>query len=76
MNDTILIERQKIEFKLAVSMKRDMWVPACGGTETPFIVCGKKVLYCYNPRQNKHAYLDMSSDMIMSDEEYSNLIRI
>jgi hypothetical protein len=74
MNDTNLIERQKIEFKNAVSMKRDVWVPACGGTETVFTVRGKRFLYCYNPRWNKHAYLDLDSDHIISDEQYFSFI--
>lgn len=74
MNDTILIERQKIEFKNAVSMKRDVWVPACGGTETVFTVRNKRFLYCFNPKRHQHRYLDVDSDMIMEDEDYFSFI--
>jgi hypothetical protein len=73
MNDTIL-EKQKLEYKLAVAGNKDAWVPACGGTETVFTVCGKRVLYGYNPKQHKHAYLDLDSDMVMSDEDYFALL--
>jgi hypothetical protein len=58
------------EYNLAATMKLDAWVPACGGTEEVFTVHGKRFLYCYNPKQHKHAYLDVDSDMIMSDEDY------
>lgn len=58
------------EYNLAATMKLDAWVPACGGTEEVFTVRGKRFLYCYNPQQHKHAYLDVDSDIIISDEEY------
>jgi hypothetical protein len=46
------------------------WVPACGGTETPFSTrSGRRLLYCWQPSTNKHAYLDMSTDLILTDEE-------
>ena len=46
------------------------WYPANGGTETPFTTrTGKKLLYCWQPSTGKHAYLDMGSDMILSDED-------
>lgn len=60
----------QIGYKQAVAGNMDTWVPACGGTEQEFTVRGKRFLYCYNPKQHKHAYLDLSSDMIISDEEY------
>jgi hypothetical protein len=74
MNDLSLLEKQKLEFAMAVSGNKDLWVPACGGTETMFTVHGKRVLYVYNPKQHKHAYLDLDSDMIMSDDEYLALL--
>ena len=55
-------------------MKLDAWVPACGGTEEIFVARNKRILYCYNPKAHKHAYLDVDSDMIMTDEEYFALI--
>jgi len=48
----------------------DAWVPACGGTEVPFKTrSGKMVLYVYNRATGKHAYLDLGTDLIMTDEE-------
>lgn len=48
----------------------DQWIPASGGTETPFLSrSGKRLLYCWNPKLQKHAYLDLSTDMILTDEE-------
>lgn len=75
MNDLdLLLQKQKLEYTMAVTMKRDAWVPACGGTETPFLACGKRILYVYNPKQHKHAFLDLGSDMVMTDDEYFALI--
>jgi hypothetical protein len=46
------------------------WVPACGGTEVPFFTrSGRKLLYCFQPSSGRHAYLDMGTDLILSDEE-------
>ena len=46
------------------------WVPASNGTEVPFATkSGKRLLYCYQPRSGKHAYLDCGSDYILTDEE-------
>lgn len=46
------------------------WVPACGGTEMPFTTrTGMKVLYCYQPSTGRHAYLNCSTDIILSDAE-------
>lgn len=46
------------------------WVPACGGTETPFRTkSGKILLYCWQPTTGRHAYLDVGTDMILSDED-------
>ena len=46
------------------------WYPACGGTEVPFTTrTGKRLLYCYQPSTGRHAYLDMGTDIILTDEE-------
>jgi hypothetical protein len=46
------------------------WVPACGGTETPFTSrSGKRLLYCWQPATGKHAYLDCGTDIILTQEE-------
>lgn len=49
------------------------WVPACGGTEQPFIINRVRVLYCWQPSSGRHAYLNLDTDMIMSDEEFDAL---
>lgn len=46
------------------------WFPACDGTEKPFTTrTGKRLLYVWQPTTGKHAYLDLGSDMILTDEE-------
>jgi uncharacterized protein (DUF2126 family) len=49
------------------------WVPACGGTETEVVMNGTRLLYCWQPASGKHAYLNLDSDMIMSDEDVDAL---
>lgn len=64
MNITALIKQ--IEEKSA----QGHWVPACGGTETPFRSrSGKVLLYCWQKSTGRHAYLDCGTDLILSDEE-------
>ena len=46
------------------------WVPACGGTETPFKSrSGITLLYCYQPSSGSHAYLNCDTDIFLSDGE-------
>ncbi len=46
------------------------WFPACGGTEEPFWTrTGRRLLYVWQPIDGKHAYLDMGTDLILTDEE-------
>ena len=48
----------------------DNWVPACGGTEVPFTTrTGKRLLYVWQPSTGNHAYLDLDTDIILSDDE-------
>ena len=52
------------------------WVPACGGTETPMMVGGRRILYCWNSltgQYSDHAYLDLDTDMIMTQAEVDAL---
>ena len=50
--------------------KEDSWIPACGGTEVPFKSrSGKRLQYVWQPSTGHHAYLDLDSDIILSDEE-------
>ncbi len=61
---------ETLEYMMARVGNADRWVPACGGHETPFKArSGARLLYCWNPRQNKHAYLNVDQDMILTDEE-------
>lgn len=54
----------------AISTFQNVWVPANGGTETVFVSrSGRRLLYCYNSALARHAYLDVSSDIILSDDE-------
>jgi hypothetical protein len=46
------------------------WHPACGGTETPFIArSGARLLYCFQPSSGNHAYLNLDTDTILTNEE-------
>lgn len=46
------------------------WVVACGGTERPFETrTGRTLLYMWQPSTGRHAYLDVKTDLILSDEE-------
>lgn len=46
------------------------WVPACGGTETPFTTrSGMRLLYCWQPSSGRHAYINLDTDIVLSDEE-------
>lgn len=46
------------------------WIPACNGTETPFMTrTGYRLLYCWQPTTGKHAYLNCDTDMILTDDE-------
>ena len=46
------------------------WVPACGGTETPFTTrTGRRLLYMWNPTTGEHAYYDVINDVFLSAEE-------
>jgi hypothetical protein len=62
-----------VQGKLVAAQKRaeeGNWFPACDGTETSFFTrTGRKLLYCYQPTTGRHAYLDVQTDLILSDEE-------
>jgi hypothetical protein len=46
------------------------WYPAANGTEEPFMTrTGRRLLYCWQPRTGRPAYLDLATDLILSDEE-------
>ena len=46
------------------------WYPANGGTEEPFVTrTRRRLLYCWQPSTGGHAYLDLDTDLILTDEE-------
>ncbi len=46
------------------------WQIACGGTETPVTTrSGRRLQYVWQPSTGKHAYLDLGTDMLLTDEE-------
>ena len=56
----------------AAQQRRDngVWVPACGGTETPFTTRnGHRLLYCWQQSSGRHAYIDLRTDIALSDDE-------
>jgi hypothetical protein len=62
-----LIAKEKKQ--LAENKLNDNWIPACGGTEEPFVSrSGKRLQYVWQPSTGQHAYLDLDSDTILSDE--------
>ena len=57
-----------LEFDMARGT--DRWVPACGGTETPFRSrSGVRLLYCFNHALAQHAYVNVDTDMVLTNEE-------
>jgi hypothetical protein len=46
------------------------WFPANGGTEEPFTArTGRRLLYVWQPTTGRHAYLDLGTDLILTDNE-------
>lgn len=46
------------------------WYPACNGTETEFRTrTGLRLLYVWQPSTGNHAYLNLDTDIILSDNE-------
>ena len=61
---------QTEDFRLACERRLDLWLPACGDTETPFRArSGAILLYCFNPSTGRHAYLDQGTDLILTNAE-------
>jgi hypothetical protein len=59
-----------VEYPARVDRSQGNWYPACGGTETAFRTRGGHLLlYCWQPSTGKHAYLNVETDIILTDEE-------
>ena len=63
------VETSVEQYNRACSELADCWVPACGGKEEPFTCRGYRLLYCFNPRTGQHAYIDLGTDMPLTNEE-------
>lgn len=56
---------------------RDQWIPACGGTEVPFVSrSGIRMLWCWNPGTGQHAYLNCDTDIVMSNHEAEQALQM
>ena len=59
-----------LDYNTAKATKADRWVPANGGYETALTYrTGRRLLYCFNFAQERHAYLDLDRDIVLSDNE-------
>ena len=56
--------------KRGFSVAKDLWIPACGGTEPVFTLNGRRWQYCWNPAANQHRYLDVDADRIVEDVRF------
>ena len=55
----------------------DAYLPACGGTETPFRSrSGIMMLYTYHPESGKHCYVNTQTDMPMTDAEAADAMML
>ena len=65
----------QITFDIACESHDDVWLPASGGTEEPFVSrSGITLLYCFNPKEMRHAYLNVDDDIILTDAEATLLM--
>ena len=70
-SSTVLLDlRETFSYTAAIASNADTWVSACQGTERPFTGrAGVRMLYCYNPKQVRHAYINLDTDIEMTNEE-------
>lgn len=55
---------------VSITAEQGDWIPACGRTEVPFTSrSGRTLLYCWQASTGRHAYLDVTTDIMLSDEE-------
>jgi hypothetical protein len=51
-------------------LEQGNWLPACGGTEQPFVTrTGRRLQYFWQPSTGRHAYIDLGTDIILTDDE-------
>ena len=68
-----IIDSRSIEDIIKAKEANGRLVPACGGTEKPFTCKGYRLLYCWDMGTNKHVYLNLGTDMVLSDDEVYNI---
>ena len=53
------------------------WYPASGGAEPVFVTrTGRRLLYVWQPSTGDHAYLDVDTDIILTNEEASAALAV
>jgi hypothetical protein len=68
--------KERIDYHTAVDLRVDNWLPACNGLEQPFMSRGGlRLMYCWNPATGQHRYINLGTDMILSDEEAEKVMR-
>jgi hypothetical protein len=46
------------------------WMPASNGSEEVFLTrSGRRLLYCWQQTTGQHAYLDVDTDLLLTEEE-------
>jgi len=54
----------------------DDWVPACGGTEVPFVVKGQRLHYMWNRKTGQHAYYHCDRDVFLLPHEAAAILNV
>ncbi len=71
--DGYMVNEKGVELGITTEMIRESaqnWIPANDGTETPVLTrTGRRILYCWQPATGKHRYLDMGTDLFLTDDE-------
>jgi len=45
-------------------------LPACGGTEVPSVINGRRWLYVWQPSSGRHGWLNMETDVVTWHREF------
>ena len=53
----------------ACELVENNWIPACGGSEVPFNVGGRRLHYLWNRTTGEHAYYDLRNDIFLTNAE-------
>ena len=53
----------------ACELVENDWIPACGGSEVPFDVGGRRLHYLWNRTTGEHAYYDLRNDIFLTNAE-------